>query len=106
MKTKGLLLMLLTVLVSMTSIVNSQNKKETTKCNVIFNVEMDCHSCQQKIEKNISFEKGVKAMKVDLPKQTVELTYDSRKTDIAKLTLAFEKLGYPATVKEPKAPKQ
>lgn len=106
MKTKSILLMFLTVVISMTSVLIGQNKKETTKCNVIFNVAMDCHSCQQKIEKNIAFEKGVKAMKVNLAKQTVELTYDSRKTDIATLALAIEKLGYPATLKNPQPTKQ
>ena len=105
MKTKSTLLILVTVLLAMTSVVNGQSKKETTKRNVIFNVAMDCHSCQQKIEKNIAYEKGVKAMKVSLEKQTVELTYDSKKTDIAKLQTAFNKLGYPVTIKEEKSKK-
>lgn len=106
MKTKSILLILVSVLISMTSVLTGQNKKETTKRNVTFTVAMDCHSCQQKIEKNIAFEKGVKSMDVNLDKQTVELTYDSRKTDVPKLQQAFEKLGYPAIVKEPKVTKQ
>jgi periplasmic mercuric ion binding protein len=36
--------------------------KDTTVC---FRVAMDCMSCKQKIEKNIAFEKGVKALDVN-----------------------------------------
>jgi copper chaperone CopZ len=77
---------------------NGQNKKASNKENVVFNVAMDCHSCQQKIEKNIAFEKGVRAMNVSLEKQTVEITFDKRKTNIEKLQRAFKELGYPATL--------
>lgn len=33
-------------------------------------------------------------------KQTVTVTYDTRKTDLETLLKAFEKIGKPATVKE------
>jgi copper chaperone CopZ len=104
MKTKNMLLIIIAFFVSM-NVMTGQNKKESTKQNVVFSVAMDCHSCQQKIEKNIAFEKGVKAMNVSLEKQTVEITYDTRKTDVEKLKLAFEKIGYPATLKEQKSAK-
>lgn len=98
MKTKNILLVLLAMFVTITNVAIGQNKKETTKQSVVFNVAMDCHSCQQKIEKNIAFEKGVKAMDVSLEKQTVAITYDNRKTDVAKLQQAFKKIGYEAVL--------
>lgn len=96
MKTRNILLVLLAVFVTMTNVAIGQSKKESTRQNVVFNVAMDCHSCQQKIEKNIAFEKGVKAMDVSLEKQTVAITYDTKKTDVAKLQQAFKKIGYEA----------
>lgn len=63
---------------------------------VIFSVSMDCISCQKKIEKNIAFEKGVKDLDVQLAENTVTVTYDDSKTDIAKLQKGFKKIGYDA----------
>ncbi|MEA4937487.1 hypothetical protein SDC9_115263 [bioreactor metagenome] len=103
MKTKNILLVLLAMFVTITNVAIGQNKKETTKQSVVFNVAMDCHSCQQKIEKNIAFEKGVKAMDVSLEKQTVAITFDTKKTDVAKLQQAFKKIGYEAVLPD-KAP--
>lgn len=100
MKTKNILLTMVALLISMTNVLTGQNKKESTKQNVVFNVDMDCHSCQQKIEKNIAFEKGVKAMNVSLEKKTVDITYDSRKTDVVKLQQAFKKIGYEAVISD------
>ncbi len=63
-----------------------------------FNVNMHCEACQKKIEKNIAFEKGVKALAVDLKTNTVELTYDDQKTNPEKLIAGFKKIGYVATL--------
>lgn len=106
MKTKNILLVLMAIFVVTTNVVTGQTKKETTKQSVVFNVAMDCHSCQQKIEKNIAFEKGVKALDVSLEKQTVAITYDTRKTDVAKLQQAFKKIGYEAVLPDQMPAKQ
>lgn len=74
----------------------SAKKNNPNRETVVFKVVMHCHSCQQKIEKNIAFEKGVKAMEVSLEKQTVEIKYDKRKTSVEKLQEAFKKIGYEA----------
>jgi copper chaperone CopZ len=63
---------------------------------VLFSVNMDCEKCQKKIEKNIAFEKGVKAIDVKLDEKTVAITYDDSKTDVAKLQKGFKKIGYEA----------
>ncbi len=65
---------------------------------VKFNVNMHCEACQKKIEKNIAFEKGVKAMEVDLKTNTVALTYDDKKTNPEKLIAGFKKIGYEASI--------
>ncbi|MDR0560465.1 MAG: heavy-metal-associated domain-containing protein [Prevotellaceae bacterium] len=68
---------------------NSKNKKVVT-----FNVNMHCHACQQKVEKNIPWEKGVKDLKVDLTAKTVKITYDPKKTTEENLKKAIEKLDF------------
>lgn len=99
MKTKTILLSIM-MLVSFAG-VSAQTKKDGNKEKVTFNVPMDCGSCKNKIEKNIAFEKGVKSLDVDLEKQTVEVTYDKRKTDVEGLQAAFKKIGFEATVAKP-----
>ena len=70
------------------------NKKNSKEAEVVFSVSMDCHSCEQKIKKNIPFEKGVKDLTTNLEKQLVTITYQTDKTDKAKLKKAIEKLGF------------
>ena len=60
----------------------------------LFSVSMHCRNCVEKITGNISFEKGVKDLKVSLDKHTVWIKYDPSRTDEARLKAAIEKLGY------------
>lgn len=73
----------------------SANKvvKDTTIC---LRVEMDCMSCKQKIEKNIAFEKGVKALDVDFAKKTVTIKYHKEKNTPQQLKQSIENLKYKA----------
>lgn len=71
----------------------SVEQKKATKT-VTFNVGLHCQNCVKKVKENISFEKGVKALEVNLEKKTVTVTYDPAKTDEATLKKAIEKLGY------------
>lgn len=59
-----------------------------------FHVHLHCESCVKKVRENISFEKGVKDLKVSLEDQTVDIKYDASKTSEAKLKAAIEALGY------------
>jgi len=61
---------------------------------VVFNVEMDCQGCVNKIEKNLPFEKGVKNLKVDLKTKKVTVTYKTKATNTEKLKKAIEKLDF------------
>lgn len=59
-----------------------------------FHVHLHCENCVKKVRENISFEKGVKDLKVSLEDQTVDIKYDASKTSEAKLKTAIEALGY------------
>ena len=79
--------------VEVSSVISAAPKKETKK--VVFHVDgLHCQNCVKKVKENISFEKGVKALEVDLEKKTVTITYDPAKTNEATLRKAIEKLGY------------
>ena len=79
----------------MSCVVSAQDKKGNDKtAEVVFTVNMHCANCEQKVKKNIPFEKGVKDLSTDLDKQLVTITYQTDKTDKAKLKKSIEKLGY------------
>lgn len=74
--------------------VQAQKKGEKT---VTFNVKMHCASCQNKLEKNIPYEKGVKDLKVDLKANTVTVTFKEDKNSAEDIQKAIEKLNVPVT---------
>ncbi len=96
MKTIQLMLLSAILLIGCAFTAQAQDKKSKQKKTeeVTFNVNMNCHNCQAKIEKNIPWEKGVKDLKVDLENKTVTVSYDPKKTDPEKLKAAFEKLEF------------
>lgn len=55
-----------------------------------------CQNCVNKIKGNLRFEKGVKAIDVDLNKKTVAITYSPKATTPEKLSEALAKIGYEA----------
>lgn len=79
----------------------AQAQKKAVKT-VTFNVSMHCQNCVKKVKENISFEKGVKALEVNLEKKTVTITYDPAKTNEATLKKAVEKLGYTCSLEDAK----
>jgi len=74
------------------------NKEKGGKQSVTFSVPMNCKVCQNKVEKNIAFEKGVTDLKTDLPSNTVTVTFRTDKNTIEGLIAAFKKIGFEATV--------
>jgi copper chaperone CopZ len=52
--------------------------------------------CKEIIEKDLSFEKGVKKTNVDLESKSITVIYNSEKTDPDKIRLAITKTGYDA----------
>lgn len=59
--------------------------------------QMSCQNCENKIKKNLRFEKGVTDIRTDLQNQLVVVTYDADKTNEANITKAFGKLDYKVT---------
>lgn len=55
-----------------------------------------CDMCEKTIETELIYEKGVRAVDVDLSASTIHVTYDARRTDPAHIRAAVSKLGYQA----------
>lgn len=77
-----------------------RKKSEAKQHTVVFCSDVECKNCEKKVMDNISFEKGVKNLSVDLKAQTVTVTYDAAKSDTTSLAKAIRKLGFKAKVKE------
>ena len=71
---------------------DKKKKKET----VTYLVSMTCENCQQRIESNIPYEKGVTDLKVDLPNKLVTIEYRTDKTTAEKLKAAIKEMGFTA----------
>lgn len=66
---------------------------------VTFKVQqMVCENCEKKVQKNISFEKGLKELKTNVKNKTVTIVYDADKTNVEKLKEGFSKFNYEAKV--------
>ncbi|MCB0515722.1 MAG: heavy-metal-associated domain-containing protein [Bacteroidetes bacterium] len=55
-----------------------------------------CGMCQKTLEDNIIYEKGIRAVSLDLDTQILTVRYDKRKTNADKIIAAINKLGYDA----------
>lgn len=64
--------------------------------------EIECNNCVKRIKDNVRFVKGVKAINPDLKTKLVTIQYDSEKATVEDMMKAFAKIGYKATVVEPK----
>lgn len=55
-----------------------------------------CGMCEETIESELIYEKGVKSVDLDLETSVIHVQYDPRKTDPDKVRLAVTRLGYGA----------
>ena len=55
---------------------------------------MKCEKCAAKIKKQLQFEKGMKDIQIDVPSQTITLTFDAEKTTVENLQKSMEKVGF------------
>ncbi len=103
---KRFIVMVLSVLLLGAFTCYAGGKKE--KATVVFQTDMHCHKCAEKVNENISFEKGVLDIRIDEKTKQVTITYDVKKTSVEKLQKSIQKLGYTATVveKKPEAVRQ
>ena len=93
MKKLAILLSALSLFVALTA-----GKPQIVKRTVVYASDVECKNCEKKVLENISFEKGVKDVKVDLSEQKVTIVFDQAKTDTCTLAKALRKLGYCAEV--------
>jgi len=92
MKTiKILTLILSIVFVNIAAAQDSAELKE-----IKFKANVDCNMCKAKIEKNMAFSKGVKAVNADVATKTVTIKYKTDKTTPKKLETDLKKCGYGA----------
>lgn len=70
--------------------------------------KMHCESCENKIKKNLRFEKGVVKIETSVEAQTVTVTYNPAKTNVENIQAAMKKIGYDTKVvsDHPKEEKQ
>ncbi len=72
---------------------------------VAFKSSVVCFMCKRTIEYDLTFEKGVKSVNVDLEKKLVEVLYNTKKTNPEELKKRLTQIGYSADelVADPKA---
>lgn len=73
-------------------------KKTVVLKTTVFTTDIDCENCAKKVTNSIPFQKGVKDVKVDVPTQTVTVTYDASKTNDAALLKALQKVKVKAEI--------
>lgn len=68
---------------------------------VTFSCNLHCNNCVNKVKENISYERGVKDLKVSLDEQSIYVKFDPSKTSVEILQKAIGKLGYEASPATP-----
>lgn len=82
--------LILIAMLFVSSIAFSQTKKVDIKSPI------QCEMCSQNIYEGLSSLKGVKAIKIDLEGQLIEVKYNSKKVDVKKIEESIAKIGYDA----------
>ena len=74
--------------------VAAQKSKDIDTLQVTTAPQMHCANCEKKIKSNIRFVKGVRRIETSVPKQTVTIVYDSKKSNYEDFVEAFRKIGF------------
>lgn len=98
MKTRVLFTGLISLICLTFTIEMSAQKEQKTETAYFYVEELNCKNCQARIEKNISFEKGVTDLKCDLTTKMVAVTYRKDKTTPEKIASSFGKIKMTAKV--------
>ncbi len=73
------------------TILNAQQKQE-----IKIKTSAQCSMCKDRIEKTLSYEKGVFSSNLNLETKEVTVVYNPKKTNPDKIRLALSKIGYQA----------
>jgi periplasmic mercuric ion binding protein len=76
----------------MASTVFAQGKTETVK----IKTSAICEMCKERIERNLAFEKGVAESNLDVDSKVLTVSYNPKKTTVAKIKANVSKSGYDA----------
>ena len=92
-------LMLTLFLAAFTFVVHAQIKTVAIQTSAV------CGECKKRLERDLSFEKGVKSVNLDLDTKVLNIAYLDAKTNPNKLRLRVTKVGYHADslFRDPKA---
>ncbi len=90
MKTIKSFLTIVVLLVAVASV--SAQKMQT----VTILTSAQCEMCEEKLEKNVAFEKGVSDVSLDIASKKLTVTFNSSKTNIDNIRKAVSMLGYDA----------
>lgn len=71
--------------------INAQGKKE-----IQIKTSAQCEMCKDRIEKALSYEKGIYSSNLDLNTKVVTVVYNPKKNSPDKIRLAISKVGYQA----------
>jgi periplasmic mercuric ion binding protein len=79
---------------------NAQEKKTIQTATIKTAIYCDhckvCETCGPKFNQALLKEKGIQMVVLDDTAMTIKVTYNSKKTDLAKIKQAISKLGYDA----------
>ena len=99
-------LKLASIVIAMFLVVGATAQKASSTQVVSIQTNGTCQSCKEKIEQGLAFEKGVKDVNYDLATAIVKVTYNAGKTNVEKLRLAINKLGFTADGQKPETEKK
>jgi len=71
-------------------------EKAIIKTNIYCNHCAKCETCGEKFQKVLLREKGIQMVTVDEKEMTIEVVYNTKKTDLTKVKTAIANLGYDA----------
>ena len=96
MKRMNLVLVMVSMAIMAISPVFSQEKAKKNYEEVQIQTSAVCGMCEERIETNIAYEKGVKKVELDDTTKIVTIGFDPRKNNADQLRTAISKLGYDA----------
>ena len=92
-------LLMLTLFLCSNAVFSQKQKtieKAVIKTNIYCNHCAKCETCGEKFQKVLLREKGIQMVTVDEKEMTIEVVYNTKKTDLTKVKTAITKLGYDA----------
>jgi copper chaperone CopZ len=87
--------LMMTILIGTGNQSIAQEKKKDSE-EIKIKTSAVCGMCKDRIETNLSSEKGVKSVSLDTETKIVTVGYNPEKTDPAKIRTAISKIGYDA----------